>query len=516
MRRQLLPFAAALLASAVATGAATRQAGPPAAAGSDRGAESGPNRPVMMEFDIGRIVNDRAYAEEVLRGLPAYEPPTDPIAEANINAIRSLALAGAGRRAESQANVNRLLARGGTRPFSYVAAWIASLVNADPDRLLATIEAAAARLPPLAREEFNSAVPRDQVRQLVRALGGDEHSPRNGPLLEALAALNWPGDHWPSARDEVKLALVDRYLERGDRAAAARFAPRIEAPLHLLDLLLGRRYDGLHPHAADPLAALRRALDREDRLTAAALAARPHSIPVVHERAQHLSSIGRSAEALAVLQPLLRDVRATVAADDDGMWAVLEAVNALLDLGRRDEAVALMERLVALDLALDSQLIGARIDHIDVLRVAGRPASALAYALRLRPEAEFHANAGGQRWVEAGIVCALADLGRAAEAAPYLAPLQDRYDSPMALTMAMLCLGDLDAAAASLVRELGSDDPGSAIQTLQEYEIPGAASPDPLAARMDAVRRRPEVVAALARVGRALRLPLSRSHWANF
>jgi len=507
--RMLPVLLAGLIAVAAAAGAgqADPRAGRP---------QSAPPGPVMVELDIGRILTDRAHAEEVLRSLAAHEPPTDPIAEANIDAMRGLALAGLGRREESRASVDRLLAGRTERPFPYVAAWFASLANADTDRLLAIVEAAAARLPPAAREELNSALTRDQLRQLVRALGGDEHSPRNGRLLEALAALNWPGDHWPTARDEVRKALVDRYLQLGDRAAAARFAPRIEAPIHFLDLLLGRRYDGLHPHAADPLAALRRALDRQDRLTVAALAARPGSIPVVHERAQHLSSIGRSAEALAVLQPLLRDVRATVAADDDGMWAVIEAVNALLDLGRGGEAVALMERLVALDLALDPQLIGARIDHVDVLRVTGRPADALAYALRLRPEAELHANAGGQRWVEAGIVCSLADLGRAAEAAPYLAPLQDRDDSPMALTMALLCLNDLDGAAASLVRQLGSDDPGSAIQTLQEYEIRGAADPDPLSARMDAVRGRPEVVAALSRVGRALRLPLSRSYWANF
>ncbi|HEX8654150.1 MAG TPA: hypothetical protein VF693_02870 [Allosphingosinicella sp.] len=514
MRRPLLPFAALLLASAVAARGATLQADPPASGSAGR-PQSGAHRPSMMEFDIGRILNDRAHAEEVLRWVTAHDPPTDPIAEINIDAIRGLALAGLGRREESRASVDRLLARRSERPFPYIAAWFASLANNDWDRLLAILEAGAARLPPAAREEFNAQLMRDQLRQLIRTLGGDEHSPRNGRLLEALAALNWPGDHWPSARDEVRKALVDRYLGLGDRAAAARFAPRIEAPMHLLDLLLGRRYDGLHPHA-DPLPALRRALEREDRATAAALAARPGSVPVVHERAQHLSSVGRSGEALAVLEPLLRDVRATVAADEDGMWAILEAVNALLDLGRRDEAVALMERLVALDLALDPQLIGARIDHVDVLRVAGRPAAALAYALRLRPEAELHANAGGQRWVEAGIVCSLVDIGRRAEAAPYLAPLQDRDDSPMALTMALLCLNDLDAAAALLVRQLGSDDPGAAIQTLQEYEIAGAASPDPLAPRMDAVRRRPEVVAALARVGRALRLPLSRSYWANF
>ena len=68
-----------------------------------------------------------------------------------------------------------------------------------------------------------------------------------------------------------------------------------------------------------------------------------------------------------------------------------------------------------------------------------------------------------------------------------------------------------------LVERLGGDDPAEAILALQDYELSGGvAQASEMYDRLLALRERPAVRAALARVGRSLRLPLARSYWGNF
>jgi hypothetical protein len=80
-----------------------------------------------------------------------------------------------------------------------------------------------------------------------------------------------------------------------------------------------------------------------------------------------------------------------------------------------------------------------------------------------------------------------------------------------------MCLGDLDAAAALLVQRLGREDPGPAILALQDYRLDsGDGESDRLGARFRSLRERPEVRAALDRVGRVLSLPLTSTMWGGF
>jgi hypothetical protein len=150
-----------------------------------------------------------------------------------------------------------------------------------------------------------------------------------------------------------------------------------------------------------------------------------------------------------------------------------------------------------------------------VLGFVGRHAESLEFARMLQRDDAHYANAYGNMGISAAIVCALAELNRSAEAAPELARMRAQSDAnPAALTHAYLCLGEDDEAAALIVHRLQSDDPESAILALENYSISHADARDaPTQARLDAIRRRPEVQAAFARVAHMLTLPLEQTYW---
>jgi tetratricopeptide (TPR) repeat protein len=242
----------------------------------------------------------------------------------------------------------------------------------------------------------------------------------------------------------------------------------------------------------------------------------------VVDRIYYLRRLGREEDALAVARPHLRDVRVTAGNGEHGMWVLNEAAFALAALGRRDEALALMERIATLPLADNPGLISMRINHLELLWDAGRHEEVLRRAAALDPGIENYANDYGQMWIASSRVCALASLGRRAETTELLARLVALRDTNgPALSRAYLCLGDDAAAAALLVHRLESDDPHSVILALQDYALTGppAAAQQPtraLSTRLLALRERPEVRAAFDRVGRNLSPPLARSYWGDF
>src|SRR5205085_1069109 len=118
----------------------------------------------------------------------------------------------------------------------------------------------------------------------------------------------------------------------------------------------------------------------------------------LYERANHLRSVARNEEAFALLRPHIADVAATVANGEHGIWVLNEAAYAQAALGRQDEALALMERVAALPLAANSELISLRINHLEMLWDAGRPEDLLRRAAALDADAERFASEYGKAW----------------------------------------------------------------------------------------------------------------------
>jgi hypothetical protein len=463
--------------------------------------------------DTVRLLTDAAYAAEILRHLDRLAPTLADDAEAGpaLDNLRLIALARLDRRAEADILTDRILAGRPTAPGQYIGPWLAAMIYNDPVRALAVVEAASRNVPGIARPALRGLLDRPIILMMFGRFEGDKAA--RVRLAEALFRIGWPGND-EVATDDLRMILIGDRLDQGDRAGAAGFAATVATPASVVPLLVATRYDALLPADVDRLALLARAIEQRERETVAALAAAPRDGVRLIARAQHLRSVGRDADAVAVLAPAISDVAAATA-DEDVMWAVNETALALLALERNDEAMRLMERIAALPLDGHVHLVNARINHLVMLSSIGRYAEVLDRIARLDADRGFVANDYGKAWVASARVCALASLGRAAEAAAPLERLRGWSEvNAAALSQAFLCLDDRDAAAALLVQRLGRDDPDPAILALQDFRLGRETGPGGvLRARFLALRDRPEVRAALDRVGRIISLPLAATYW---
>lgn len=463
-------------------------------------------RRALANADIQRLLADRGYASEILHAIDLVSPSLaeDAGAADAVGTLRLFALAALGRGDEAGPIIDDLLRERARDPQFYAVPLVAASALRDRARIVATIEAASANVPGVGWSSLRAMFNRGAMGALLNELRADGQDELRVRLAGALFRIGWPGDGDEETGDAVRWILLKDRLAHDDRAGAAGYAASLRTPVSILSLITGRRYDSLLPPDADRLALLRDALDRQDGETAAALALAPADPRRVLARMRYLRGLGRDEEAIALARPFLRDIRATVAANEQGMWLVNEAGAAMIAAGRDREGLALLRRLAALRIEDNPPLIGPRINHALALWDAGRSAESLDTTLRVNRDGETYANAFGKALIASAIACALARLGRGGEAAPWLARLQESAAiNPTALLRARLCLGQADEAAALLVQRLEGDKASGEILMLQDYQPgrapaqgAGAPSRPPGAARAPGRARR-------ARPGRA-------------
>jgi len=469
----------------------------------------------LASMDIQRLMTDPAYARSQLPTIEQlrrrqWSGPNRVF----VDGLWAGALAGAGRRMEAAAAVDALLAQRSRVPLAYLLSWWTSGVLRDWPRMLSTVEAAADNVPAAERSELYRAFVPATISQLSSTFESGDDEGRRFRLADALVRIGWPGDGDPDAGDAMKMIVIDHLLSNGGRERAAILAGQIGTTDNLMQLVLLRKYDGLLPQTRTPVSRIEAALAARDRSTAAALAAEPGAVRPILNRARHLRNVGREADALALLLPQVADV-AGAAAQPDGMWLIQEAANALLALGRADDALALGRQLLALDFEANPSLINPMINHVWLIWKSGRFAESLEQARRLDRAGDEAISRFGRAMLDSTIVCSLASLGRQVEARSWMAQLrQHSSESSMQRTRASLCLNDLDAAALSVQRGLESEEPAFVVFSLQDYEV-GGLSPawEQLRQRLSSLRTRPDVAAALDRAGRVAELPLSRNVW---
>lgn len=470
----------------------------------------------LDSLDMSRLVRDRAYAAEILRHVETLEAEEGALFLAeDRSGIRLLALAALGRREEAQAGIDRLVLAGPSEVQPHVDAWWSALILEDSARAVSVLEGASRRVRGVDWAELRRRIGPSIPRALFSRLTGDANRALRVRLAAALLRIGWPGDADRVAGDDLRMMLLDERLAQGDAGGAAEIAGTIRTPSAILPLIVLRRYDAVIGADRDRLAMLRAALAEEDRDTAEALAVPEPSVDHLLARERYLRAVGRNAEAWALTEPMTRDVAATAALGNNGAWLIGDAVDMLYALDRKDEAVALARRVVAVPLTVNAELIGIYINHIDFLSSAGLHALALDHARLVERDHAGRANAYGRMWISAGIVCALAGLDRAGEAAPVLARMrQTSEDNLAAMTRAHLCLGDMAAAEALLIRRLADPEAGLVAFAFQEFELDDdPPEPGSRAARVRALQERPAVRAALDRVARTLRLPLAAYTW---
>jgi tetratricopeptide (TPR) repeat protein len=475
------------------------------------------SRAAAGEIDVQRLLRDRDYAAGMIVHLDrvAAAAADDPEMLLEVDSLRGLALAVLERAGDAAVAIDRVLGQRPAETHFYARAWFSSRRIGDSGRALAVLEQASRNVPGVRWARLREFLGRHSVWSVIQGFEEARDYESQVRMAEALLRIGWPGPTEVETADSLRSIVVNRRMARGDRAGAAEMAAGISTPLAVLPLIVQRRYDPLFAEGTDRLARFRSAVEAHDARTAEAAAGAPQNVNRILERAQFLRTLARDAEALALLEPFTRDLRATVTSDEMGLWLVNEAVYAMISLGRKREGAELMGRLATLPLSEYPNLISASINYAEVLWEVGRYDDSLAHARLLERDFSGHASDYGKMWVRAAIVCALSSLGRAGEAAPTLAQMREgSATNQAALMRAYLCLDDMAAAEALMISRLASDEPEGALLALQDYGLSNpAADPDPLLARLQAVAARPAVRAALERVGRVLQLPVTRTYY---
>jgi tetratricopeptide (TPR) repeat protein len=346
------------------------------------------------------------------------------------------------------------------------------------------------------------------LRSAERIEGGETTMLR---MHEALRAANYTpreGYHDDFFRlDHARLLLL-----RGRVAEARTRLEGVVDPWAIMALRINRVYDPLRADAA-----FERRLDVAAGAEAATVRARrvvadhPRQIGPVLQLAALLRYMGRSTEALDALNEIVPLAQAPDAAsrfedlDTQLNWLLFAKADLLYDLGRNAEAATIYSE------AMSANGVGSgniTMTFAGMLNAEGRGADALQ-VLEMLPPLTVYADV----WRQSERACAAHIAGNAAVRDEALAAMRaiETQNMPLA-THALLCVGDVDGAAALMVRRLNNPvEREAALIALQPFRrLETRRMPMEVAelARVAALRDRPDVRAALETVGRIEPTPL--------
>lgn len=331
-------------------------------------------------------------------------------------------------------------------------------------------------------------------------------------LLSRLVKADWTH---PSAKDAARvwwrMDLARRQADLKDVAAMRATLAPVDDPDSLISIALDRRFEPLWPEmeaagrfdwkaVADANVANKRAL----------LAREPDRLSNIMALMDALRLTGGAEEARTLgeaARARLATPGAFVDQEDNSPWLLLSLTSALGDLGREAESDALFRQLIPVS-DKTSDRISQRVNWSGDLINAGRAAEALTL---LQEIGDKDGSPYGIGWRDSGMVCALSDIDRK-RATALLARMAPKWeDNPAAVYQAQLCLGRVDEAAALLVRRLESPRHRDGAISANLTGSRGALPRTPFIARVvetrDKVLARPEVIKALARYSRPIKVP---------
>jgi tetratricopeptide (TPR) repeat protein len=333
-------------------------------------------------------------------------------------------------------------------------------------------------------------------------------------LLSRLRAIPWTD---PIGRDAVDhnwaLGLARISAEAGDETKAIALLDRATAPGVLMTVAQDRRFERIWPEleAAGRFDWIK--VQTGDLRHWRDLAERePKRLLNIASQIDALRALGRYDEALALGQDYARRLKAGEAfddADEQRPWLLNAHAYTLYDLGRYDEADAVMAEAEGKD-----DGISQKINRAELLIDAGQTARGLKVLATVK---EAQGSDFGMMWRDAGLACARAQQGDLAGARAAAQGMAARWkDNPGAVTKALVCADQTDDAAALYVRRL--DDPTTRAEALEAFRAGRAPPKTPtfqaaFQTRLVAIQARPEVQAAVARWGRGLTVPLAGAYW---
>jgi tetratricopeptide (TPR) repeat protein len=373
-----------------------------------------------------------------------------------------------------------------------------------PEAAIATIEAMSG-----GRGAALNAIDVNDMWQLVRELKDLGKADLRKRLLALLAAEGYAPDDTFGSNEDFRYKYAELLAESGDAAAARPIIAGLHNVSNLAQASLDTRFRDFLPKEIDFRAAAEAELTRDREQ----MAIHPDRLDAVVAVAGDLRRLGRPQEALDVLLaagPGLAEAGAFKDLEETVSWYWDALGRAYNMLGRYDAMVESFRKGSAgtengvPNVSQVLNLAGAQLEF----RRGDEALGTLAVFADGRKSSPY-----GEMVMRYARGCAYALADRPTEAAADLAFAREHEkDNPGALSGLLLCMGDLDGAAAAFIRRL--DDPtqrAAALLQLSEYDEPVAARPpDPVDSRLPELKARTDIQAAILRAGGVRRFKLQR------
>lgn len=444
---------------------------------------------------------DAGQVEPALAALEALRPRAElPIEEGQIESLRSFALARLNRIPEARKAIEAGIARAPAPSMLLLRQlFLLRTFDGDPKGAAETLQLIAAGQPAGLQE-----LPTEVVSGVLEAIRSDDNLAFNTDF--SLVSAGWaPADLTIGAVDEVRLRLMRALMKRERVDDARTVLAGVLNPVILVRAGIDRRFEPLWPEIETRLGP---GADIADAAFVAATKARfdktPDSLVARLGYAEALNIASREPEALVVADAVKTPAE-LAALNDRELWLVNLHAALLADAGRIDEALARYAAVNATPLEGRPALVGTMINAALLAESVDRPAVAIALADAIDARGPL-INDYVRLYTAQVRACALQQQGKGAEATAAAAPLVAKPDAnDGAYLAAMLCLQQSDAAAAAVIRRLGSDDDRTEMLfELQPFLI---AERDRLAdkrarAALRALKARADVKAAFLKAGR--------------
>ena len=328
-------------------------------------------------------------------------------------------------------------------------------------------------------------------------------------MLDALFDAGWPGKSDGMDFLWKDLALI--HIRRGDLARATRIALRVRTPADVMGMRVDKRFDPItrkHPHAFD----IKQALAARIKQFRALWKAHPDRLQDLVGLQHAYLSAGEFSRVLAISDAVVAKAESgdgAKAYSDFGKeynWVLDYRARALTDQGHWHAAVR--ERLRAARVPEYGSLnVSQAINLGDMYADLGEPDKAADAISQIGPMSPY----GRMQLEEVKLRIAI-DRKDPRAIARHMAYLRThREDAMNTWQNALLVHGDMDKAAALLIERLR--DPNQRSQALAEIQHFLPVRFTPLAQRIEdrrhAISSRPDVLAALHKVGRVENVPIT-------
>lgn len=366
----------------------------------------------------------------------------------------------------------------------------------------------------------------EKIWAVYRELRDQERDDDIFAMLLTLYESEYQGDDEAGTTEYLTLELVKRLLKRGEDQRAMAIALM---ELRLVPVLMSLWHD----RDFEPLWAPLDALDKFniksmlDGDLAENFQAQERSTNLGFRQflraslqvAQSLRQSGKSDVAEAYIDQVFEVLPDEQKKLQNYMWLKNELAYALDDQDKVDEALALMQEFTQPDISKNGHLINQWINYATMLRNARRYRTALDITGDILSTKRQYMSPYGLYWTLAIRACSFAGIREFEQAEELFAEMAAKpEENYSAISMAGLCLEKYDTLSELYVSRLNSKlYRTEALLALSTYPLPDLATENAeLQYRLNRIRNRDDVKAAITTAGRVNDWPFPSIYWGDY